>query len=183
MSWDSFIKAHEHVLAACDFFTAEVITHTGIVTYYVLFFILIGSRKIHIAGITAHPDQAWMEQTNSPNLNAFAERWVRSVKEECLSKLILFGEDGLRRALTEYTEHYHFERNHQGKGNRILLPNSKLVSAKKHGPVLCKTRLNGLLNFYYRALVKASHGKPQPADLLENTENGWENGLFLESSA
>ncbi|MFH0727102.1 MAG: helix-turn-helix domain-containing protein, partial [Pseudomonadota bacterium] len=51
MSWDSFIKAHQHVLAACDFFTAEVITHTGIVTYYVLFFILIGSRKIHIAGI------------------------------------------------------------------------------------------------------------------------------------
>ena len=50
----------------------------------------------------------------SPNLNAFAERWVRSVKEECLSKVILLGECSLRRALKEYVEHYHAERNHQG---------------------------------------------------------------------
>src|SRR5712671_2670107 len=53
----------------------------------------------------------------SPNLNAYAERWVRSVKEECLSKLILFGERSLRRALSEYVEYFHAERNHQGKGN------------------------------------------------------------------
>ena len=53
----------------------------------------------------------------SPNLNAYAERWVRSVKEECLSKVVLFGEGSLRRALGEYVEHYHAERNHQGKGN------------------------------------------------------------------
>jgi transposase InsO family protein len=52
----------------------------------------------------------------SPKLNAYAERWVRSVKEECLSKVILFGERSLRRALSEYVEHYHAERNHQGKG-------------------------------------------------------------------
>jgi putative transposase len=58
----------------------------------------------------------------SPNLNAFAERWVRSVKEECLSKLILFGEASLRRALGEYVKHFHTERNHQGKGNVILFP-------------------------------------------------------------
>ena len=57
----------------------------------------------------------------SPNLNAFAERWVRSVKEECLSKLILFGEASLKRALTEFQEHYHAERNHQGKGVRTHL--------------------------------------------------------------
>ena len=56
----------------------------------------------------------------SPNLNAFAERWVRSVKQECLSKVILFGERPLRRALTEFTTHYHGERNHQGKGNRYF---------------------------------------------------------------
>jgi transposase InsO family protein len=53
----------------------------------------------------------------SPNLNAYAERWVRSVKEACLSKVILFGERSLRRALSEYVEHYHAERNHQGKDN------------------------------------------------------------------
>jgi hypothetical protein len=52
----------------------------------------------------------------SPNLNAFAERWVCSARQERLSKLILFGEASLRRALTEYIEHHHFERNHQGKG-------------------------------------------------------------------
>jgi putative transposase len=58
----------------------------------------------------------------SPNLNAYAERWVRSVKQECLSKLILFGERPLRRALQQYLAHYHEERNHQGKQNRLLFP-------------------------------------------------------------
>jgi putative transposase len=53
----------------------------------------------------------------SPNLNAYAERWVRSVKEECLSRLILFGEASLRHALTQYVAHFHHERNHQGKDN------------------------------------------------------------------
>ena len=56
----------------------------------------------------------------SPNLNAFAERWVRSIKQECLSKLILFGEASLRRTLSEFIDHYHSERNHQGKGNVLL---------------------------------------------------------------
>jgi hypothetical protein len=58
----------------------------------------------------------------SPNLNAYAERWVRSVKGEALSRLILFGERSLRRALTEYVAHYHEERPHQGKGNVVLFP-------------------------------------------------------------
>ena len=57
-----------------------------------------------------------------PNLNAFAERWVRSIKHECLSKLVLFGEASLRRAVTEFLRHYHFERNHQGKENMLLFP-------------------------------------------------------------
>jgi putative transposase len=56
----------------------------------------------------------------SPNLNAHAERWVRSVKEEVLSRLIFFGEDALRHVLKEYATHYHHERNHQGKGNALL---------------------------------------------------------------
>ncbi|MBV8191656.1 MAG: transposase [Alphaproteobacteria bacterium] len=55
----------------------------------------------------------------SPNLNAYAERWVRSVKEECLSKVILFGERSLRRALSEYVDHFHAERNHQGRGTEL----------------------------------------------------------------
>ena len=61
----------------------------------------------------------------SPNLNSYAERWVRSVKEECLSRLILFGESSLRRALQQYIVHYHAERNHQGKDNRILFPSRR----------------------------------------------------------
>ena len=62
----------------------------------------------------------------SPNFNAYAERWVRSVKQECLSKLILFGEGSLRRAVTEFIEHFHAERNHQGKGNVLLFPVEKV---------------------------------------------------------
>ena len=58
----------------------------------------------------------------SPNLNSFAERWVRLVKENCLSKLILFGERSLQRALQQYVAHDHEERNHQGKENLILFP-------------------------------------------------------------
>ena len=58
----------------------------------------------------------------SPNLNAYAERWVRSVKEECLSRLILFGENSLRRAVSNYLDHFHHERNHQGKDNLLLFP-------------------------------------------------------------
>jgi len=85
----------------------------------------------------------------SPNLNAFAERWVRSVKQECLSRLILFGERSLQRALTEYIAHYHFERNHQGKGNALLFPAP--TSARYHRTVRCEQRLGGLLRYYCRA--------------------------------
>lgn len=83
----------------------------------------------------------------SPNLNAFAERWVRSVRQQCLSKLILFGEAALRRALTEYTEHYHRERNHQRKENVLLFP----APADRRAPathVDCRPRLGGLLRYY-----------------------------------
>jgi hypothetical protein len=65
----------------------------------------------------------------SANLNAYAERWVRSVKEECLSKVILFGERSLRRALTNYVDHFHAERNHQGKGNACCFLGQTIGSA------------------------------------------------------
>ena len=64
----------------------------------------------------------------SPNLNAFAERWVRSIKEEYLSKLILFGEASVRHTATEFTRHYHHERNHQGKENSLLFRNPRLYN-------------------------------------------------------
>jgi putative transposase len=85
----------------------------------------------------------------SPNLNSYAERWVRSVKEECLSRLILFGESSLRRALQQYIVHYHEERNHQGKDNRILFP-AQTEARRKTGAVRRRERLGGLLKYYER---------------------------------
>jgi transposase InsO family protein len=194
-TWKEFIRTHLDVLVATDFFTAEVWTLGGLVTYYVLFFIHLGSRKVHIAGVTPHPNEAWMVQVarnvtmeewgflspgqylihdrdtkfcaafqqtidegrvervvlpaRSPNLNAYAERWVRSVKEECLSQLILFGEGSLRHALTQYVAHFHRERNHQGKGNVRLFPTVSQGS-EREGPIQCRERLGGLLKYYER---------------------------------
>lgn len=85
----------------------------------------------------------------SPNRNAYAERWVRSVKEECLSQLILFGEGSLRHALMQYVAHFHHERNHQGKGNMLLFPAVSQDTARE-GPMQCRERLGGLLKYYAR---------------------------------
>jgi Integrase core domain len=85
----------------------------------------------------------------SPNLNAFAERWVRSVKYECLTKLILFGERSLQRALAEFIAHYHCERNHQGKDNVLLFPAPAPPTRRR--TVQCRDRLGGLLRYYCRA--------------------------------
>jgi putative transposase len=74
---------------------------------------------------------------------------VRSVKEECLSHLILFGEASLRHALTQYVEHFHHERNHQGKGNVLLFP-AVSESPGREGPIQCRERLGGLLKYYAR---------------------------------
>jgi putative transposase len=84
----------------------------------------------------------------SPNLNAYAVRWVRSVKEECLSKVVLFGERSLRRALSDYVDHFHTERNHQGKGNVLLFP--RVTDRRREGPVRCRERFGGLLRYYHR---------------------------------
>jgi hypothetical protein len=81
-------------------------------------------------------------------LNAHAERWVLTVKSELLSRLVLFGEDGLRRTLSAFGAHYHEEQNHQGKDNVLLFPRRN--HAKDPGKVKCKERLGGLLRFYYR---------------------------------
>jgi len=171
-----------------------VLTLRGLVTYDVLFFLHLESRRVDVARITVHPDEPWIKQiarnvtmdgcgilrdcryllhdrdtkytrsfqaiiasgqveplalpARSPNLNAYAERWVRSVKEECLSKVILFGERSLRRALNEYVDHYHAERNHQGKDNVLLFPRD--TDVHREGPVQCRERLGGLLRYYHQ---------------------------------
>ncbi len=195
-TWADFIRAHMAVLAGTDFFSVEILTLRGLVTYYVLFFIHLESRRVEVAGITRHPNEAWMKQiarnitmdewgfldsrrylihdrdtkftdsfrsivksrhveplklpAKSPNLNAYAERWVKSVKDECLSNLILFGEKSLRRALREYLIHFHTERNHQGKGNVVLFPTARQAKNRADGSVGCKERLGGLLKYYHR---------------------------------
>src|SRR6516225_3383551 len=88
---------------------------------------------------------------HSPNWNAFAERWVRSVKEECLSHLILFGEPSLRKALIQFQEHYHQERNHQGKSNVLLFPATAPLEPGGRRGIRCRERLGGLLRYYSRA--------------------------------
>ena len=85
----------------------------------------------------------------SPNLNAFAERFVRSVKSECLSKLIPIGVPMLRRAVHKYIEHYHRERNHQGLGNQLIVPLRVLRSSSEL--VGRRIRLGGMLSYYERA--------------------------------
>ena len=85
----------------------------------------------------------------SPNLNAYAERWVKSVKEEALSKLILLGEDSLRHALSEYLVHFHQERNHQGKSNVLLFPLNCQSAPSSERSVCCRGRLGGLLKYYH----------------------------------
>ena len=85
----------------------------------------------------------------SPNLNAHAERFVRSIKEDCLGRIIFFGESSLRTAIREFIAHYHWERNHQGLGNRLIMPHAS--AADHHGAIQRRERLGGMLNYYYRA--------------------------------
>ena len=86
---------------------------------------------------------------NSPNLNAHAERFVRSIKESCLDRLILFGERSLRSAARDFIAHYHTERNHQGLQNRLIHPS--LDDFEGTGPIIRRKRIGGLLNYYHRA--------------------------------
>jgi transposase InsO family protein len=85
---------------------------------------------------------------HSPNLNAFAERFLRSIKESCLNRLILCGEGSLRRAVREFVAHYHRERNHQGLDNILIFPSA--VQSRGDDGVVCRQRLGGLLKYYRR---------------------------------
>ena len=192
-SWSSFLKAHWGMIAASDFLTVEVWTMRGLVTHYVLFILDLATRDVYIAGITFHPQQAFMMQAarnlfdvdagflqgkhylildrdtkfsaefrallhregievirlppRSPNLNAYAERFVRSIKEECLNRVIPLGQASLRHAIREFMEHYHTERNHQGIGNRLIRPTNAAKRADHR--VRRRKRLGGMLSYYH----------------------------------
>ena len=193
-AWRTFLAAHWPALVAADFFTTEVWTVRGLVTYYTVFVIELQSRRVQVVGSTPHPDEAFVVQAmrhltdgvedvlgpgrvlicdrdpkwsgavvaflaregvrivrtpvRAPNCNAYAERFVRSIKEECLNRVILLGERHLRRAMAEFVAHYHAERNHQGIGNELIRP---LRRTNAPGSVRRRQRLGGMLNYYYRA--------------------------------
>jgi transposase InsO family protein len=85
----------------------------------------------------------------SPNLNAHLERFHLSIKSECLSRMVFFGEQSLRRAVCAYLDHYHRERNHQSLGNRLIEPENNV--GRIDGEIECRERLGGMLRYYYRA--------------------------------
>jgi putative transposase len=194
MNWTQFLKLHWEVLTATDFFTVEVATWHGLVTYYVLVVMELSTRRIEIAGITPHPTAAFMQQCarqltdpftgflrgkryllhdrdtkftaafdallkasgveplllppRSPNLNAYCERFIRSIKEEALGHMVMLGEPTLSYVIHQYLAHYHAERNHQGLTNQLITPDPDLGS--QTGQVRRCERLGGLLRYDYR---------------------------------
>ncbi len=84
----------------------------------------------------------------SPNLTPHIERFMRSIKEECLKRMIFFGERSLRNAVKEFCRHYHQERNHQGLENQLIEPGEEVACTE--GKVACRERLGGMLKYYYR---------------------------------
>jgi transposase InsO family protein len=94
----------------------------------------------------------------SPNLNAWVERFVRSIKEECLGKMIFFGERSLRRAITEYLAHYHAERNYLGLDNRLIDSNEDV--GRSNGGVQCRERLGGMLRYGTVNLARLERRQP-----------------------
>jgi putative transposase len=193
-SWQTFLGVHWGAIAGADFFTTEVWTWQGLVTFYTVFVIDLASRRVQILGSTPHPEALFMQQIvrtltmgdrpvvsapsvvicdrdrkwsrdvrrqlgeagirvalipeRAPNANAYAERFVRSIKEECLDRIIPIGERHFRRAVVEFVQHYHHERNHQGLENRLIADPPVIDRA---GRVRRRPRLGGLLNFYERA--------------------------------
>ena len=193
-SWQTFLRAHWGAIAGADFFTTDVWTWRGLVTFYTLFVIDVASRRVQIVGSTPHPHELFMQQVGrtltaaddgwlrhhrllicdrdrkwsgevprllqevgirvvqtplrAPNANAYAERFVRSIKEECLNRMIPVGERHFRRALTEFVDHYPRERNHQGLAKAL---NAAPPALGRGGRVHRRRRLGGLLNYYERA--------------------------------
>ena len=190
-NWRDFLRQQAASMLACDFFTVETIS---LRRFYVLFFIELESRRVHLAGCTASPTGAWVTQQarnlsftgvfermrflihdrdskftasfeeifrsegiriihtpiRAPQANAYAERFVRSVRAECLDWLLILGRRHLERVLRAYTAHYNRERPHRG----LALQTPERVNARDPptaGKIERRDRLGGLIHEYYRA--------------------------------
>ncbi len=192
-SWRTFLGHYKQQILACDFFTVETV---WLQTLYVLFWIELGSRRVHLAGCTAEPTAAWVTQQarqlswelqdgtlsarflirdrdakfpssfdtvlesegitiiqtpyQAPKANAFAERWIRSVREECLDHVLIVNECHLRRVLTEYIAYYNYTRPHQGIGQQCLVA---AEHRRADGPVRCRDVRGRIIHDFYRAAV------------------------------
>ena len=187
-TWTEFLRSQAAGILACDFFTVETIT---LRTIYVLFFIELQTRRVHLAGVTAHPDSAWVTQRarnlaiddrlsgvrfllrdrdakfsasfdevfrtegirilrtpiRAPRANAFAERFVRTVRRECLDQVLVYGRRHLERVLRTYVDHYTEERPHRGL--HLMAPSGRRSTTT--GPTVSVRRrdvLGGLIHEY-----------------------------------
>jgi len=191
-SWAEFLRAQAEGIVACDFFTVETV---WLRTLYVLFFIEHGTRRVWLAGVTAHPDGAWMRQearnlavderlenvrflihdrdgkfsgpfdeilrgesvrvirtpVRAPRANAVAERWVRTVRSECLDELLVVGRRHLERILREYLAHYNDQRPHRALA--LAAPTRELQEPRGSPPteILRRDVLGGLIHEYRAA--------------------------------
>jgi putative transposase len=179
-SWREFLALQAAGILACDFFTVETVR---LKTLYVLFFIELSTRRVYLAGVSAHPRSAWVTQQarnlviedrlaetrflirdrdakfsgpfdevfrcegvrvirtpiRSPKANAFAERFVRTVRRECLDHLLVFGERHLQQVLSEYLRHYNEERPHRGLS--LETPEPRTERKRSDGAVVRVDRL------------------------------------------
>jgi putative transposase len=177
-------------MLACDFLTVETISLRRL---YVLFFIELGSRRVHFAGCTTNPTAAWVVQqarnlsftglferihfllhdrdckftasfdevfrsedirvlhtpVRAPQANAYAERFVRTVRTECLDWVLILGRRHLERVLRTYVEHYNSERPHRAL--ELQPPEGPPLRSPADGDVQRRDRLGGLVHEYYRA--------------------------------
>jgi putative transposase len=195
-TWRAFLRQQAAGIVACDFFTVDTIWLRRL---YVLFFIELDTRRVHLAGVTAHPNGAWVAQqarnlllvlgersrqvrfvlrdrdakfcrsfdavfraeggevlvtpVMSPKANAYAERWVQTVRAECLDWLLIVGRGHLDQALRVYVAHYNAHRPHRALRLEAPAPSARLAVVGEHQPTRVHRRdlLGGLLHEYRRA--------------------------------
>ncbi|GIH10345.1 hypothetical protein Rhe02_84120 [Rhizocola hellebori] len=192
-TWKQFLTTQAHTILACDFFTVDTVLLKRI---YVLFFIELATRQVHITGVTAHPTGAWVTQQarnllmsvdqradglrfllrdrdakftaafdtvftaagidvlktppQAPRANAFAERWVGTVRRECTDRMLIVGERHLSSVLAEYTEHYNGHRPHRSLDQRPPNPPPQAIDLTA-ARVQRRPILGGLINEYEQA--------------------------------
>ena len=198
IGWHYLMNHYKEQILACDFFTVETIR---LQTIYVFFFIELGSRQVHLAGVTTNPNQFWVTQQarqivweldardlplrflirdndskftddfdtifrsesmiviptpfRAPNANAHAERWIRTVREECLDHILVLNETHLWRVIAEFiNDYYNTARPHQGIEQRSPIPYGK---PQHTGSIQRRKVLGGIINDYHRNPANSSH--------------------------